>query len=111
MNTDDSGMSDEIIVELNPASDPVAEAEAATKAAARALTARPADKDPKSDWVRYCVALGASESYLAAETVHYDPKLDAEVLARGDQPSQAGKYSVPALTKEELIKLADHLGG
>jgi len=65
---------------------------------APAVPKRPADSAKRDEWVGYCVALGASESYLTAATQHWNNATE--------------EYDEhPALTVAELRELADSLGG
>jgi hypothetical protein len=116
MPVENSGLSDEVSVELNPAE--VSSAPAATPP----LPSRPADSAPKSAWVDYVVALGADRG-VAEDTRHYDPRgterLELEDFVGGydGEPAEAVRVDVggyatrKALTRVELIELADRLGG
>ena len=86
--TEDNVQEDSITIELNGA-DPDA---------LPALPDRPSTKAPREEWVAYDVALGADEFYLENDTEHYDSGIEATVTKT-------------ALTQEELIELADRLGG
>ena len=59
MTTDDSGITDEVKVELNPEDEPAASIEARLAQQEPPLPSRPADSAPRSAWVDYCIALGA----------------------------------------------------
>jgi hypothetical protein len=58
---------------------------------------RPADGATKAKWVDYCVALGADRTFLTSDTEHND--------------GTGTIVTEPALTRDELIELADRLGG
>lgn len=64
----------------------------------KALPRRPADSASKTDWVDYCVVLGADRGVLVGDTQHWDAAREEYV------PSQE-------LKKPQLIELADSLGG
>lgn len=91
MTTSDNGMSDEIRVELNPTG-----SEPDRGPQPNPIPDRPADGAPKLAWVDYVVALGADRTFVSEETVHSD----------GDR-----QVEEPALSRPQLIKLADRLGG
>ena len=86
------------------------------------LPPRPSDSAPKSAWVDYVVSLGADHS-VAEDLRYYDPhggeRLEFEDFVGGydDKPAEAvqvdvGGYTTrKALTRAELIELADRLGG
>ena len=97
--TDASGLADEVSVALN-GPDQAAEARAARLAYQEpSLPDRPADSATKAVWVDYCVVLGADLS-IADDTEHWE----------GDKDT-GQRVTVKALTKAELIELADRLGG
>ncbi|MET0426277.1 MAG: hypothetical protein ABW046_20580 [Actinoplanes sp.] len=91
MATNDSGLSDEVQVELNPTGpepdrgrqpDPIPD--------------RPAEGAGRDKWVHYVVALGADRTYVTAETEHFD---GVEYVAES------------SLSRPDLIELANRLGG
>jgi len=62
------------------------------------LPGRPDNDAPRKDWVEYVVALGADRTYVTGTTRHYS--------------SEAGRHlAEPGLTREQLIPLANRLGG
>ena len=91
MATNDSGLVDEVDVELNPAGpDPDRGPQQAP------IPDRPADGASRDKWVDYVVALGAARDFVTAETRHFD---GIEYVTE------------PALSRPALIELADRLGG
>jgi hypothetical protein len=77
MATNNAGVSDEVIHELNPTgpepdygpqADPIPE--------------RPADGATKAKWVDYCEALGANRAMLLGEVQHYDPGQEVTTTRR-----------------------------
>lgn len=92
--TDESGLTDEFKLELNP----VEGDEEPRSPQLPAIPERPADDADTEAWVAYVVALGADGTFLTERTEHWDTKNER----RGE---------IPALDKDTLIKLADHLGG
>lgn len=92
MATSDSGLSDEIAVILNPDPD-----EPAPAPATDPVPDRPDDGASKSSWRDYAIALGADVG-VSMDTEHWDPA--------------AGQYvTEKALSREQLIELADRIGG
>lgn len=90
MSTNDSGLRDQVVVELNPA-DPEPARDQPDP-----IPARPATGDSKSAWVDYVVALGADRTFVTADTEHFGG-ID---------------YGIePGFTRQQLIDLADRLGG
>lgn len=71
---------------------------------ARRIPKRPKRSANVDAWVEYCVALGASKHDLTKETEHTvsGPGVDSTVI---------GTYTSPAYEKQELIDLANRLGG
>jgi hypothetical protein len=122
VTTDESGITDEVKVELNPKDEPAASTEARLAQQEPSLPSRPADSASKSAWVDYVVALGADRS-VAEDLRYYDARgrerLEVEDFVGGydDEPAEAvqvdvGGYTTrKALTRAELIELADRLGG
>jgi hypothetical protein len=96
---DGTGLTDEVITELNPLPEPERERKVRELYQEPPLPSRPADSAAKGDWVNYCVALGADAS-IAEDTEHWE----------GDKDT-GQRVTVKALTKAELIELADRLGG
>lgn len=94
MSGDSAGLSDEVHAELNPA-DPLAPQDQAPS-----VPARPADGAPKARWADYVVALGADRAFVSADTQHWEGDKDTGRLV-----------TLPGLTRDELIDLADRLGG
>jgi hypothetical protein len=92
--TDESGLTDEFKIELNP----VDGDEEPRSPQLPAIPERPAEKASIADWVSYLIALGADETFLTQRTEHWDTVNNR----RGE---------IPALDKATLIKLADHLEG
>jgi hypothetical protein len=93
MADDRSGISDGAQADLNPTGpdpdngpqpDPIPD--------------RPADGATKAKWADYCVALGADRTFITSDTEHFDADANEAVTE-------------PALTRDELIELADRLGG
>jgi hypothetical protein len=82
----------------------VAEAERVAHVEAWRLPDRPADSASKDVWIDYCVALGASEVDLVEVTEH-------AITGRGTEAEITGTYVSPAYTKDELVLLANRLGG
>lgn len=76
----------------------------AREAEANRLPDRPSDSDNKDAWVDYCVALGAQVEALTDYTYH-------TISGKGTDPTVIGEYEDPSYTKDELIDLADRLGG
>lgn len=66
---------------------------------------RPAKSADIADWVDHCVDLGADRNYLENDTEHVRAKLD-----ENDQVVTEVEVH-PALTKPQLIELADNLAG
>lgn len=91
MATSSSGLRDEATAELGPAGP-----EPDYGPQADPIPARPSDGAGKDSWVGYVVALGADRTYVTTTTAHFDGE---------DYGEHAG------LTKEQLIDLADRLGG
>jgi hypothetical protein len=108
MSVDGMGMADEVSVEVNPDEEPASEAGMEEKIADDRLPStgtlpnRPADSADKDKWIDYCVALGASRDYLTSDTQH---------VVTVDAVGEAEYEEHAALTKNELIDLADRLGG
>src|SRR5215218_5507023 len=100
MPTEDNDRVDEVAVSLNGDNDPDQDHVDLPR-----IGKRPADSAAKGEWVDYCVALGADRHYLENLTEHYDG------TAYVDGVEQAVYEQHPALTKEELVDLADRLGG
>lgn len=92
MAKDDSGLTDEFQIEMNP----VNEAEE-TSPQLPALPKRPADGAGREEWVSYVVALGGSAEFVNEDTEHYKEGV--------------GPLRAPALTVKQLKTLAEHLGG
>jgi hypothetical protein len=93
VSTDGSGIRDTAQAELNPPDDPgPAEEQPA------ALPDRPTDGAKKDKWVDYVVALGADRRAVTGNTEHWDDEL-------------GGHVATEALSREDLINLADALGG
>lgn len=93
MSTDGAGLTDDVQAELNP------KATALPADQPDRIPDRPADGAAKAKWVDYVVALGASRD-VAVDTEHWE----------GD-PDDGHPVTVPALTRDELVELADRLGG
>lgn len=70
---------------------------------ARRLPERPAQSADKAEWVDYCVALGADKRDLTKTTKHN--------VTLPDQAEVLDVYVSPEYTKDELVDLADRLGG
>jgi hypothetical protein len=66
---------------------------------------RPGDSASKAAWVDYCVSLGADRDYLEGDTDHNRLELDENF-----QPVVT-KETHPGLTRDQLIELADSMGG
>lgn len=94
MATDESGLTDEFQIMLNP----VDGDEEPSPPQLPAIPERPAESASKAEWVTYLVALGADETFLTERTEHWD----TERGRRGE---------IPSLNKDVLVKLADHLEG
>lgn len=67
--------------------------------------ARPAKNASIEEWVDYVVSWGADREYVSKDTEHISLTLDENL-----QPVTAMETH-PALTKAQLIELADSLGG
>jgi hypothetical protein len=91
MATDGSGITDDVRAELNP---PPEEAPAQTPHRPQ----RPADGATKAKWLDYVAALGVDRDFLEGKTEHFDDSVGERVKAK-------------ALSREELIELADRLEG
>lgn len=89
MSTDGSGLTDEAHAELNPA-----EADEPTTAGVN----RPADSAAKAAWVDHVVSLGVDRDAVTGGSKHWDDEAQDYVPA-------------PTLSKDELVELADRLGG
>jgi len=89
MPDDDAGLTDEIVVELNPA--PTEDSPGPDHIA---MPPKPTKNSPISAWVDYCVGLGADRTYITHDTQHY-----------------VGVVTDPPLTKAQLIALATSLEG
>lgn len=102
MSSDSSGLRDEVHAALdNPDDDPgfeVFEAARGNTDQAEPVPGRPADGAPKWKWVDYCVALGADRTFISENTEHYDDE-------------HGGMVTESALARDDLIDLADRLGG
>lgn len=99
MANENSGLSDDVQASTFGDADPAA-SEAARQATDQPdpIPDRPADGATKAKWVDYCVALGADRTFLISDTEHFD--------AEAGEP-----VTEPALTRDDLIDLADRLGG
>lgn len=86
-------MSDEVNAKLNPEPDDSAPVDQPTT-----LPRRPADSASKAKWIEYLVALGADPTFLTEDTEHFDARVGESVVE-------------PPLDREQLIELADRLGG
>lgn len=91
--TDASGMTDEVSAELNPAGP-----EPDYGSQPESVPERPADGASRAKWVDYVVALGADRAFVTSDTEHHDAATGRTVTE-------------PALGRDELIELADRLGG
>jgi hypothetical protein len=89
--TSDSGLADEVMVELNP---PGPEPDYGPQPAA--IPDRPADGASKDAWIEYVVALGADRTFVTSDTEHF---------------AGEGYKTEPGLSRPQLIQLADRLGG
>jgi hypothetical protein len=89
MATDDSGLTDDVVAELNPGGE---------DATLPPLPARPAEGAPKGKWLDYVVALGGGRDALTGQTEHFDP-------------ASGGPVQGTALGRDELVALAERLGG
>jgi hypothetical protein len=89
--SDSSGIQDTVVADLNPTGDgPDRGPQPAP------VPDRPADRAPTGKWVDYVVALGADRQFVTAETRHWN----------GEEYEAS-----PALRRDDLIELADRLGG
>ena len=82
----------------------VAEAERIAEVEARRLPDRPAESASKPTWLDYCVPLGADRTDLENDTEY-------NVTGRGEEADILGTYQSKPYTLNELIALADRLGG
>lgn len=89
---DGSGMTDSVNAALNDDDEPDRGEQP------QAIPDRPADGAPKAKWVDYVVALGADRTFVTEDTEHHDAEL-------GEAATE------PGLSRDELIELADRLGG
>lgn len=89
---DGAGLTDGVKVELNPEPDPGVPGPNHVD-----LPERPSDSAKRDKWAAYLVALGADEHFINNETEHVQE--DGTVLTS------------PALSRAELVELADKLGG
>jgi hypothetical protein len=97
MSTDSNGLTDGVTAELNPA---------VGDDAGEPQLKRPPGSAGKAAWVDYCVALGADRDRLEGRTAHYG------VVPHESGVGLTNGYATPpALAKEELVDLADRLGG
>ena len=92
MTADRNEIRDEVRAELNPADGGTPTEQPS------ALPDRPSDGASKAKWVDYVVAWGANRDHVLGESEHWDDERGAYVKA-------------PVLTREQLIELADSLGG
>lgn len=93
MSGDDSGLTDEVIVQINPSG-----SHDETGLQADPIPIRPADGADKAAWIEYVVSLGADRGFVTGDTEHYDSHEDAMV-------------TTPGLSKPQLADLAARLGG
>lgn len=100
--SDSNGMTDGVGVELNP------DAEDVDTGREIEQLARPAASAARGAWVDYVVSLGADRGHVDAGTVHYDPDLDPD---SEDPDADHYRRRAGGLTKDELVELADRLGG
>lgn len=79
------------------------------------VSKRPAKSADLPAWVDYCVDLGASRDYLENDTEHIGNRTKLTVMANDDGEMVSVELPLadvhPALTKAQLIELADSLGG
>lgn len=98
-----SGNSDSFEVKVfkaGPLDDPIeVAAEARGDVYIEPIPSRPSDSADKDKWVEYCVALGAEERYLTEATTHVVDTDAREAV------------EIRAFTKDEMIDLANRLGG
>lgn len=110
MATNDKGaksgakVTDGAVGELNPEDETDSEREARLAETEPATPARPAKSAKVEQWVEYAVALGADRTFVTEETTHTAWRLNA------GRPEEY-QLTEPALTRAELIELADRLGG
>lgn len=101
--TSESGLTDEARGELNP--EPETEESIAARTAAHVDTPkRPGKSAPIAKWVDYVVSLGADRTFVTEDTEHVGWEIE------DGRPVQV-TVTEPALTKADLIALADRLGG
>jgi hypothetical protein len=93
MSSDGSGIRDTTQVELNP---PGAELDNGPQP--EPIPARPADGATKAKWLDYVVRLGADQDWVSGHTAHWDDTQGRYVQSK-------------ALSRDELIELANRLGG
>lgn len=91
VSTDSGGLRDDVRVELNPDPDPVS-------GEAPSSLRRPAESANKRAWLDYAVDLGADRAFLEGTSRHWSDDVTDYV-------------SADALTREQLIDLADRLDG
>lgn len=86
----DGGLRDDVSAELNPTGDPDDSPQP------ECISDRPGANAATETWVDYAVSLGASREFLTTDTKHFDGE---------------GYVTEPPLSREDLVKLADRLGG
>lgn len=104
MSDDNNRMTDAVRADLNP---PAEETTDGGEAGLR----RPADSATKAAWVDYVVGLGADRAHVEGGSWHYRPDLDNGYDAARDGEPHPAYEQAAALTKGELVDLADRLGG
>jgi hypothetical protein len=90
VSTSENHLSDEVTTELNPPEQP--------EPAPAEGPQRPASNASRQGWLDYLVHLGADRAFIEGETEHFDADQNRYVQA-------------PKLSRDELIALADRLGG
>jgi len=109
MANDNNELQDAAKVELNPDPDDVFEGDNLPQ-----ISERPADGALVSEWVDYCVSLGASREHLEGELMHLD-HLEPGVVDDEDGNKVTADVGVymdnEGYTKADLQELASSLGG
>lgn len=117
--TEDNVRPDEVSIHINDELVEGPEVDEGTYENLPSIPKRPKKSADIADWVDYCAdALGADRAFLEGDTTHgkhiimHDPDSGEEVqVPMLDKHQNIVTETIPALTKKELIALADRLGG
>jgi hypothetical protein len=98
MANDGSGITDDVQADLNPDDDFGEFTDSGPAAEQSPAPERPANGANKAKWLDYVASLGVDRDFLEGNTEHYDD-------------SKGERMPSKALTRDELIELADRLEG